>query len=78
MVHGVGGAPVWLGGGGRAEENQWAMGKLASGSVGAEEGRTRELHSEVGAAAVFRGGGFDSQRGEARAAVEDGFGARGH
>ena len=52
MVHGGGGAPAWLGGGGRADEHQRATGKLASGSVGAEEGRTGELHSEVGAAAV--------------------------
>ena len=66
MVHGGGGAPAWLGGGGWAYEHQRATGKLASGSVGAKEGRIGELHNEEGAAAVFRGGGFDSRRGEAR------------
>jgi hypothetical protein len=43
-----GGAPAWLGGGGRADEHQRATGKLASGSVGAEEGRTGDLCGELG------------------------------
>ena len=56
MVHGGGGAPAWLGGGGRADEHQRATGKLTSGSVGAEEGRTRELHDGARAAAMAAGG----------------------
>jgi hypothetical protein len=78
VVHGGGSTLVWQGGGGRADEHQWATGKLTSWSVGAKEGRTGELHGEVGVAAVCRVGGFDSRRGRARRQWGMGLGARGH
>jgi hypothetical protein len=47
-------------------ELQCAVGKLAAGSIGAEEGRGRVLHGEQGAAAAMACGGASGARAGAR------------
>jgi hypothetical protein len=54
---GGGGAPAVVSGGEGVGELQCAVGKLAAGSIGAEEGRGGVLHGEQGAAAAMAYGG---------------------
>jgi hypothetical protein len=63
---GGGGASAVVSGGEGVGELQCTMGKLAIGSIGAEEGRGGVLHSEQGAAAAMAYGGATSVRAGAR------------
>ena len=59
-----GGAPVGLGGDGRAEELRDVEKKLARGWVGGEEERRRGLRVEVTRQRATAGGGVAERRGE--------------
>jgi hypothetical protein len=63
---GGGGAPAVVSGGEGVGELQCAVGKLAAGSIGAEEGRGWVLHGEQGAAAAMACGGASGARAGAR------------
>jgi hypothetical protein len=57
MASGGGGAPAVVSGGEGGRELQCIVGKLATGLIGAEEGRGGVLHGEQGAAAAAVAGG---------------------
>jgi hypothetical protein len=65
-VGGGGGAPAVVSGGEGVGELPCAVGKLAVGSIGAEEGRGGVLHDEQGAAAAMAYGGTTGARAGAQ------------